>query len=509
MIRDLLEFADSSKVAIRTDRLSVTYADLRPQVERLAGELASVGLKKGDRVALALPNGLEVIGLFLAASTAATAAPLNPAYTRDEFRFYLEDTGTRALIVPPNGAEEARAAATENLLLIEADLTTDGQIQLSSVQNTAISRNSRQEQTPADAGPSDSGDNDIALILHTSGTTSRPKRVPLSHANLITSTRNVAETYRLTADDVSLCVMPLFHVHGLVASTLATFATGGTVVVPPKFNPLSFWNTVREHRASWYSAVPTIHQVLLSRAKGTRPAGAEQLRFIRSCSAALSPQTMMDLETVFDVPVLEAYGMTEAAHQMASNPLPPGARKAGSVGPGTQVEIAILDPAGHELPTGATGEVSIKGPNVFSGYEGNAEANAEAFSHGWFRTGDQGHLDDEGYLSLSGRIKELINRGGEKISPREIDEVLVTHPAVAEAVCFGIPDRVYGEGVAAAVVLKGEASEKELIAHCRSSLADFKCPAKIFIMDSIPRTATGKIQRRHVAAACQNPDSSG
>jgi acyl-CoA synthetase (AMP-forming)/AMP-acid ligase II len=295
--------------------------------------------------------------------------------------------------------------------------------------------------------------------------------------------------------------MPLFHVHGLVASTLATFFSGGTVAVPAKFNPLSFWSMVREQRATWYSAVPTIHQVLLSRAKGTRPDGAEQLRFIRSCSAALSPQMMADLEATFGVPVLEAYGMTEAAHQMASNPLPPAPRKPGSVGRGTQVEIGILDKDGNLLPAGATGEVSIKGPNVFAGYEGNPEANAESFSQGWFRTGDQGHLDSEGFLVLSGRIKELINRGGEKISPREIDEVLITHPAVAEAVCFGVPDRVYGEAVAAAVVLKEDATEKELIAHCRASLADFKCPAKIYLMESIPRTATGKIQRRNVAAA--------
>jgi len=271
--------------------------------------------------------------------------------------------------------------------------------------------------------------------------------------------------------------------------------------VPPRFNPLSFWSTVRDHRVSWYSAVPTIHQVLLARAKaGTRPAGAEHLRFIRSCSAALPPQMMADVEERFGAPMLEAYGMTEAAHQMASNPLPPSARKPGSVGCGTAVSIAILNKAGDLLPAGATGEVSIKGPNVFNGYEGNAEANAASFSNGWFRTGDQGYLDHEGYLTLVGRIKELINRGGEKISPREIDEALQTHAAVAEAVCFGIADRVYGEEVAAAVVLSSPATEAELIAHCRLSLADFKCPKVIYIVEAIPRTATGKLQRRNVAA---------
>ena len=488
-IPSLLENGERDHPAVNTLNSAVTYRELANQVNDLAEYLAKIGLAKRDRIAMALPNGLEVIASFLAASTVGTAAPLNPAYTRDEFKFYLEDTGARALILPKGHSDEARAAASESkILIIDSSIDDDGRVRFSSdgqlnVDGTAASND------------------DIALILHTSGTTSRPKRVPLSHANLLTSARNVANTYQLTGQDVSLCVMPLFHVHGLVASTLATFATGGTVVVPLKFNALSFWSTVREHRASWYSAVPTIHQVLLSRAKGMRPAGAEQLRFIRSCSAALAPQVMSDLESTFGAPVLEAYGMTEAAHQMASNPLPPFERKPGSVGPGTAVEIAILNEKGDVLPAGTVGEVSIKGGNVFRGYEGNAEANAESFSNGWFRTGDQGTLDREGYLRLVGRLKELINRGGEKISPREIDETLLRHPSVAEACCFGIPDRVYGEGVAAAVVLKEAATEKDLIAHCRASLSDFKCPTMIYILDSIPRTATGKIQRRNVAAA--------
>jgi len=489
-IRDLLAQADSSQVAIRTETNALTYAELSRLVDALAQQLGDFGLREGDRIGIALPNGLEVISAFLAASTVGTAAPLNPAYTVDEFKFYLEDTRARALIVPTGGAKEARTAAQETNVAIIECVTGDAS-------EVRFSMNEPLGETAAE----NSAGQDIALILHTSGTTSRPKRVPLAHANLLTSARNVANTYQLTAHDVSLCVMPLFHVHGLVASTLATFRSGGTVVVPSKFNPLSFWATVREHGATWYSAVPTIHQVLLSRAKGTRPAGAEQLRFIRSCSASLAPQLMADMEATFGAPVLEAYGMTEAAHQMASNPLPPHAHKAGSVGRGTAVEIAILDEAGNILPPGATGEVSIKGPNVFDGYEGNAEANAESFANGWFRTGDQGTLDDEGYLTLVGRIKELINRGGEKISPREVDETLLQHPAVAEACCFGIPDRVYGEGVAAAVVLKETATEKDLIAHCRASLSDFKCPTTIYIMEAIPRTATGKIQRRNVAAA--------
>ncbi|MBI3665754.1 MAG: AMP-binding protein, partial [Acidobacteria bacterium] len=345
----------------------------------------------------------------------------------------------------------------------------------------------------------------VALVLHTSGTTSRPKRAPLTHANLTVSAKNIAETYKLAPSDVSLCVMPLFHVHGLVGSTLATFYSGGAVAVPPTFNALAFWPLVSAHRVTWYSAVPTIHQMLLARAKeGARPAGAEGLRFIRSCSSALAPAAMTALEARFGAPVIEAYGMTEAAHQMASNPLPPGERRPGSVGRGTGVQIAILDEAGNALEPGRSGEVAIRGDNVISGYEDNPEANAACFTRGWFRTGDEGVLDAGGYLRLVSRIKELIVRGGEKIAPREIDEVLALHPAVAEVVCFGVPHKVYGEEVAAAVVLKGPAAEAELIAHCRAHLADFKCPKTIHLVKSIPRTASGKLQRRTVAAAFQS-----
>lgn len=496
LIRSLLETGEPNHPALILSDGAITYQQLRELIDQATEKLTKLGFRKGDRIGLAFPNGLEMIVSLIAASTVGTAAPLNPAYTRDELKFYLEDTAARGLIVPRGAGDEARAAAREiDVAVIDCAIDENERLQLSS-------QEALKEAAAGDAQTRE----DIALILHTSGTTSRPKRVPLAHQNLIQSARNVARTYQLTASDVSLCVMPLFHVHGLVASTLATFATAGTVVVPPKFNPLSFWTTVREHGATWYSAVPTIHQVLISRAKGTRPAGADQLRFIRSCSASLAPQLMSDMEATFGAPVLEAYGMTEAAHQMASNPLPPEERKPGSVGCGTNVEIAILDEAGNQLPREAVGEVSIKGPNVFAGYEGNPSANAESFSNGWFRTGDQGQLDSEGYLTLVGRIKELINRGGEKISPREIDETLLSHPAVAEACCFGIPDRVYGEGVAAAVVLNDTATEKDLIAHCRSSLSDFKCPTTIYIMDAIPRTATGKIQRRNVAAAVAGKD---
>ena len=301
------------------------------------------------------------------------------------------------------------------------------------------------------------------------------------------------------ARDVSLCAMPLFHVHGLVASALATLASGGTVSVPRRFTPMMFWPAARQARPTWFTASPTPHQLILMRTEENRPAGTERLRFVRSCSSALSPDLMARMEDRLGVPVLEAYGMTEASHQMASNPLPPDPRVPGSVGRGTGVEIAILDEGGSLLPGGQPGEVGIHGPNVIDGYENNPEANRASFTDGWFRTGDLGTLDPGGYLRLLGRIKELINRGGEKIAPREIDEALESHPAVKEAVCFGVPHPTWGEEVAAAVVLTEHVAEKELIAHCRKVLAEFKVPRRVHIVESIPRTPTGKVQRRFVA----------
>jgi len=392
--------------------------------------------------------------------------------------------------VPPGQAAAARRAIPSGAILVEASLDEAGSIRLES-------------ETPRDESRSAGGpaDEDIALVLHTSGTTSRPKLVPLRQRNLFASARSIADTYRLAPDDVALCVMPLFHIHGLMASTMATLASGGAVVLPAKFDPMTFWPVVHEHSATWYSAVPTIHQMLLMRNRGERPPGSAKLRFIRSSSSALSPETMRQLELRFGAPVLEAYGMTEASHQMASNPLPPGDRRPGTVGVGTGVQIGIMDEGQAMLPSGVHGEVVIQGPSVTDGYANNAEANAKSFTAGWFRTGDQGTLGPEGYLTLIGRLKEMINRGGEKIAPREIDDALLQHPAVGEAVAFGCPHPTWGEEVAAAVVLKGEASEKEIIAFARERLADYKVPKKLYIVDQIPRTATGKIQRRTVADA--------
>jgi acyl-CoA synthetase (AMP-forming)/AMP-acid ligase II len=491
---ELLDRTPAEKTAIVLPELNmrVSYGDLRQQVHAVAEQLAASGVGRGDRVGIALPNGLPMVVAFLAAASVGTAAPLNPAYKEDEFRFYLDDTTAKVLILPPDGVDDARRAAGDRVPILTIALDGSHRATLSA-NGAAIA--------PATFTPTT--DHDVALVLHTSGSTGRPKRVPLSHANLTISATSVARGYALSPDDVSMCVMPLFHVHGLVASTLATFQSGGTVIVPAKFNPLSFWRIARDHGMTWYSAVPTLHQLLLARAadptSGKKLPGTEKLRFIRSCSAALPPRVMHALETAFGAPVLEAYGMSEAAHQMATNPLPPAIRKPGSVGRGANVRISIMNAHGRHCRQGERGEVVIQGPNVICAYENNPEANASSFVDGWFRTGDRGYLDEDGYLHLVARIKELINRGGEKISPREIDEVLLAHPAVIEAVSFGVPHGTWGEEVAAAVVVRQPIEEAELLDYCKQHLAEFKRPKQIHITDAIPRTATGKIQRGAVA----------
>ena len=437
---DVLHFADSHTAIIVPElNLHVTYDSLRRQVLEMANALASAGIRRGDAVAIALANGLPAIVAFLAASIAGKAAPLNPAYPYEEFHFFLGDTDARVLICPPVGGEFARTAAADRKIpVMSVEMDERGNVRLAGA--------------PTGVKATEPTADDTALVLHTSGSTGRPKRVPLRHFNLAVSSANIANTYALSEGDVSLCIMPLFHIHGLIASTMATLLSGGAVVVPTKFNALSFWRTVKEHRVTWYSGVPTMHQLLMARTHH-KPAEADSLRFIRSCSAPLSAELIDKIEGLFGVPFVEAYGMTEASHQMTSNPLPPRHRKAGSVGVGTGLRIRIMDKDGNSLENNQRGEIAIQGANVFRGYENNPEANARAFVNGWFRTGDEGLLDEDCYLHLTGRMKDIIIRGGENIAPHEVDEILLKHPAVAAAVTFGCAHPTLGEEVAAAVVL--------------------------------------------------------
>jgi oxalate---CoA ligase len=475
-------------------RPPLTHAVLRQLIGDTLAWLNARGIGRNDRVAIVLPNGPEMASCFLACASGVTSAPLNPAYRADEFEFYLADLGAKALIVEQGSTSPAVDVAQRLGLRILS-------LQPGAAAGAFTLAADAPLQAAASGGLAQAGD--VSMLLHTSGTTSRPKIVPLSQANLAASARHIRDTLRFKAADCGLNIMPLFHIHGLIAGVLAPLAAGSQVFCTPGFNALKFFVWMDEAQPTWYTAVPTMHQAILSRAGKNRDVIARHpLRFLRSSSSSIPPQVIRELEEVFGAPLIESYGMTEATHQMASNPLPPAVRKPGSVGLAAGPEIAIMDEAGALLPPGGIGEIVIRGPNVTAGYERNDKANAEAFVEGWFRTGDQGTLDADGYLSLTGRLKEIINRGGEKISPREVDEILMDHPAVAQVVCFGLPHPKLGEEVAAVVVCKEGQSptERELQDFVAQRAADFKVPKKILFMDEIPKGATGKLQRIGLAA---------
>jgi len=484
--------ADDAPALSSPGGVALSYAALRTLTAKIASDLAAHGVGPNDRVAIVLDNGPEMAAAFLSIAGAATADPLNPTYRAEEFEFYLTDLRAKLLVVA-QGKESPAVAVAEKLGVPIARLVAHPERGAGSFDLDFPNDIAGAARPVTAAKPED-----IALVLHTSGTTSRPKIVPLSHKNICASAANIRRTLALTANDRGLVIMPLFHIHGLIAALTAPLSAGGEVSCSPGFNALKFFGWLSEVRPTWYTGVPTMHQAILLRAANNPDVIAgHRLRFIRSSSSALPPTVIAELERVFGVPVVEAYGMTEAAHQMASNPLPPSPRKPGSVGPSGGPEIRIVDTDGKTVPRGATGEIVIKGPNVMREYENNPKANADAFYDGWFRTGDQGVMDDEGYVSITGRLKEIINRGGEKISPREVDEIIMEHPAVHQCVTFAMPHDMLGEDVAAAIVLRqgAQASDRELREFAATRLAAFKVPRKILILNEIPVGATGKLQR--------------
>ena len=490
MTQLLTRGAEAAPAIAAPERPALTHGGLRALAARTVAALNGMGIGRNDRVAIVLPNGPEMATAFLAIACGATTAPLNPAYRAEEFGFYLDDLKAKALVVQQGVQTPAREVAAERgiplLELVPGEVAGDFTLH---------------PERPLAGAPASGGvaqADDIALVLHTSGTTSRPKIVPLSQRNVTASAYNVADSLALVPGDVCLNIMPLFHIHGLIAAVSASIAAGASVCCTPGFNAFKFFAWFDAVRPTWYSAVPTMHQALLPLAARNKEIIARaRLRFVRSSSASLPPQVMTALEETFHAPVIEAYGMTEAAHQMASNPLPPRPRFAGSVGIAAGPEIAVMDEAGTLLAPGTIGEVVIRGRNVTAGYENNPKANATAYTNGWFRTGDQGALDEQGYLRLTGRLKEIINRGGEKVSPLEVDAVLMDHPAVQQVVSFGIPHEKLGEEVGAAVVLREgfKLDERALRDFAAERLAPFKVPRKVVFLTEIPKGATGKLQR--------------
>ncbi|RJQ50450.1 MAG: acyl-CoA synthetase [Nitrospiraceae bacterium] len=473
------------------DRKTLSYGQMYQHVDHVICLLNDYGLGRNDRIAVVLPNGPEMAVAFLSVIAGAIIAPLNPAYKEKEFDFYLSDINARAVIVQAEMDSPVRSVARScNIPIIELIPLKEAEAGLFNLEfNGGIS---------ASANKGFSGPDDTALILHTSGTTSRPKIVPLAQRNIFASAFNVSTSLQLNASDRCLNVMPLFHIHGLIAALLSSLSVKGSVICTSGFSDKSFFDWIERFHPTWYTSVPTIHQLVLELAeKHTSRANKAAFRFIRSSSSSLPPIIMKKLEATFNVPVIEAYGMTEAAHQMATNPMPPLVRKPGSVGLPAGPDVAIMDDKDYILPNGDTGEIVIRGENVMKGYENNPDANDKAFSRGWFRTGDLGYLDEEGYLYISGRLKEIINRGGQKISPREIDDVLLEHPSVLQAVAFSVPHNRLGETVAVVTVIDKEkaVTERELRQYVADRLAPYKVPQQVLFVDSIPKGPTGKVQR--------------
>jgi acyl-CoA synthetase (AMP-forming)/AMP-acid ligase II len=492
LLEDRRRFALTAQALAALDVPPLDSNALCSHVRRTAVALRKRSIERDDVVAVVMPNGPQMATAFLGVSAAAICAPLNPAYTADEFAFYLSDLPAKALLIASTLDSPARTVANmRGIPVLEATWNANDAAGLFSLDGS-----SDDSDDDSDAA----SDGDIALVLHTSGTTSRPKMVPLTHANLCASARNIARALDLTRDDRCLNVMPLFHIHGLVGALLSSLAAGGSVVCTPGFTGVRFFDWLERFEPTWYTAVPTMHRSVVSRASGYKSA-TNSLRFIRSSSAALPRATRQELEQIFQAPVIEAYGMTEAAHQIASNPLPPRLRKDGTVGIPAGPEVVVLDTDNQRSPAGVRGEIAIRGSNVTRGYVRNADANTAAFTDGWLRTGDEGVLDEDGYLTLLGRLKEVINRGGEKISPLEVDDALMAHPAVEQAITFPAPHASLGEEVAAAAVLRPNmsVSEGQLREFVGMRLAHFKVPKRVIFVDSIPLGPTGKPQRAGLA----------
>ena len=476
------ERAPNAVAIVAPGRLPLSYEALLDQTEKVRASLNSMGIGRNDRVILALNNGPEIAVAFIATASCVTSVPLNPGYRADEFEFYMSRLNATALIVDSENDSPAKAIGRElGLSIIELSPVADAAAGIFKLSGGRRLSNQQGGFAQAD---------DQALLLHTSGTTSSPKFVPLTQDHILNQARNNQMFLGLTEHDLCLNVMPLFHSTGLVGVTLASLISGAAIVCPPGFYAPKFVDWLDEFRPTWYTAVPSIHQAILLRAVEEKErVSKNRLRFIRSSSAPLPAAVLEELENTFNAPVIESYGLTECG-MIACNPLPPGKRRVGSVGVPTLVDLAVIDE-----------EVVVRGACVMQGYENNATANEESFKGGWFKTGDQGFIDADGYLFLTGRIKEIINRGGEKISPQEVDAILMNHPAVDQAVTFAVPNEVLGEEVAAIVVLRphGAITEKELREFVRERLADFKVPRQVLFASEIPRGQFGKIQRTRLA----------
>jgi acyl-CoA synthetase (AMP-forming)/AMP-acid ligase II/aryl carrier-like protein len=473
----------------------LTYGALWTQAKDVIRGLRRLGIRRTDRVAVVLPDGPDAAVATVAIAAGAVCVPLNPRFTVGECQACLADLRLSTLLTEP--AMDSAWPGVADRLGIAVINASRGSNQTLGAWKIARGSGAQPKRNGEFASSADD-----AFILMTSGSTSRPKTVPLTQAAVCLSASNVGVVLELGPADRLLSVLPLFHGHGLISGVLAALAAGSSVVCTPQFDPAAFFGWLSEYRPTWYTAVPSIHRAILAAADSHQASAMPcSLRLVRSASASLPPGLLHELETLFGVPVIDTFGMTEAATQIAANPL--SRRKPGSVGKPAGAEIVILDGEGRRLLCGETGEIALRGPTITRGYDNDPAATQAAFRDGWFRTGDLGYLDQDGYLFIVGRIKDIINRGGQKVAPAEVEQVLLSHPDVIEALACAIPHKRLGEAVAAAVVLRADAqvSAQSLRSFARERLAEFKVPSLIRIVPEIPKGPAGKIKRDGLAAA--------
>jgi amino acid adenylation domain-containing protein len=490
------------KIAIidSLSKQSFTYLQLKNHTESIVINLQNLGYSSTDRIATLLHEGIEMALMFLAISHFATHIPMNPAYQKEEVISYLEILNCQTLIVDGNtDLETIKLAKQKGFKVLQLEFK---------VNQKTIGFSLKEEKIASSLiNNNNTNTSNTVLILLTSGTTSQPKIVPLTHTNINTATKNICETLQLTSEDCTIAVMPFFHIHGL-STLFATILSGGSIICLPEFTTEYFALSFQEFQPTWYSASPTIHQVILDYLNNNPEIiKHSKLRFIRSASAPMSVKLIEALEKLLQIPFIESYGMTEASPQIASNRF--NHRKLGSVGQPINVEVGIISEDGHFFSEGETGEIVVRGENIINGYENNTLANEQSFIDGWFKTGDLGYLDEEGYLFITGRCKDIINHGGEKISPQEIETVLLNHPAVADVLCFPIPHPVLGENVGAVITLQSgfetadDFFKRQLIQIIREFVAQkltyFKVPQTILIVPNIPKSLNGKIKRNNLA----------
>ncbi|MDH6566657.1 acyl-CoA synthetase (AMP-forming)/AMP-acid ligase II [Streptomyces sp. SAI-117] len=495
--RQVRERPYARALVVTGERLPLSYRTLAALAEDVAARLRGAGLRRGDAVGLICANTAEfVVGLLGAARAGVVAAPLDPALPPQQLSARLTALGARSVLLGPSVSDGMTLPVPAWPLRVDVSRAGTAAVVLEPgmCAETQV-RSAAEELSERDA-----------VVLFTAGTTDRAKMVPLTHANVAASVRNICATYELVPDDATVAVMPFFHGHGLFAALLSSLASGGCVLLPERgrFAAGTFWDDMRAVGATWFTAVPAIHEILLDRSERESPGPqATVLKFLRSCSAPLNTATQRALERTFGAPLLSAYGMTESSHQATSEPLPQrGALRQGSVGRPTGVAVRVVDRGGRSCPAGVEGEVWVQGPTVARGYLADGDESARTFVDGWLRTGDLGALDEDGYLSLTGRIKNLINRGGEKISPEHVEDILAGCPGVAEAAVFAVPDTVYGQRIGAAVVLRegDPVGREEILRYCHDHLAAFEVPDRLELVPALPYTAKGGLDRKAVQA---------